>query len=220
MTFPTHGTAPNVMVSITRQTTPRHDAQFERFLEGITAIMAHSSGDPGISMFCSIPPGDQEYQVIFQFDHLSQVRCWEASPDRQGWQVFRDERGLEEPHMQVLIGSDGWFTVPSPPGELLPPRYKMVLLTWLAVFPLLTVLSLLFGPVLMLLPLVLRLLVLTAVTVPLLAYLVLPGMMRVFARWLYPPSSRSETWHARGNHSRPAESTPEARESSPHVSSP
>jgi antibiotic biosynthesis monooxygenase (ABM) superfamily enzyme len=66
-----------------------------------------------------------------------------------------------------------------------PPRYKVFLLTWLAIYPLITVIFLLFGSCLSALPLLLRTLLLTGVLVFLMTYLVMPKLMQMFHEWLY-----------------------------------
>jgi antibiotic biosynthesis monooxygenase (ABM) superfamily enzyme len=71
-----------------------------------------------------------------------------------------------------------------PPGSV--PRYKAAVITWLALYPALTVLLALLGPVLAPLPLFLRTLVGTTVLVPIMVYLLVPGMQRLFAGWLSP----------------------------------
>jgi antibiotic biosynthesis monooxygenase (ABM) superfamily enzyme len=62
----------------------------------------------------------------------------------------------------------------------------MAVVTWLAVFPLITLILVLFGPLLGLLPMLLRTLVLTAVMVSLMTYVIMPRLTRLFSFWLYP----------------------------------
>ena len=71
-------------------------------------------------------------------------------------------------------------------GEPSPPRYKMVIVTWLGVFPIVTILFSVFGHWLNLLPTLVRTLVFTAVMVTLMSYVVMPSMTRLFSFWLYP----------------------------------
>jgi antibiotic biosynthesis monooxygenase (ABM) superfamily enzyme len=89
---------------------------------------------------------------------------------------------IHEEKVHVLTGLETWFTLPSKPGEPAPPRYKMVVVTWLAVFPLITAILLLFGPLLSQLPMLLRTLVLTGVMVTMMTYVVMP----LVSLWLYP----------------------------------
>jgi antibiotic biosynthesis monooxygenase (ABM) superfamily enzyme len=37
---------------------------------------------------------------------------------------------------EYLTGLETWFTLPTDPGAPAPPRYKMALLTWITIFPL------------------------------------------------------------------------------------
>ncbi|WP_414585530.1 hypothetical protein [Scytonema sp. PCC 10023] len=71
-------------------------------------------------------------------------------------------------------------------GHNKPPRYKVFLLTWLAIYPLITGIFLLFGKHLSLLPLPIRTLLLTGVLVYLMTYIVMPRLMALFHNWLYP----------------------------------
>ncbi len=72
---------------------------------------------------------------------------------------------------------------------VVPPRYKMVLLTWAAAFPVLTVLNLLFGPQLAALPLPARTLLVTGLLITLLTYVIMPRLTRWCADWLLCPSA-------------------------------
>lgn len=65
-----------------------------------------------------------------------------------------------------------------------PRRYKLFLLTWIAIYPLITGILWLFGPFLNTLPLPLRTLVLTLFLVYLMTYIVMPRLKKRFRRWL------------------------------------
>lgn len=67
-----------------------------------------------------------------------------------------------------------------------PPRYKVAVITWLAIYPALTITLALLGPALMPLPLYLRTLVVTAILVPIMVYALVPGVQRLLAGWLRP----------------------------------
>jgi antibiotic biosynthesis monooxygenase (ABM) superfamily enzyme len=64
------------------------------------------------------------------------------------------------------------------------PRYKIAVITWLAIYPALTVTLALLSPVLAPLPLFLRTLILTAVLVPIMVYVLVPAVHRLLAGWL------------------------------------
>ncbi|MEM9924327.1 MAG: hypothetical protein AAF915_11350 [Cyanobacteria bacterium P01_D01_bin.50] len=65
-----------------------------------------------------------------------------------------------------------------------PPKYKLFLLTWLAIYPLITGILFLFGQQLSLLPLPLRTLILTGVLVYLMTFWVMPNLTKLFQTWL------------------------------------
>ena len=66
-----------------------------------------------------------------------------------------------------------------------PPKWKTAILVWLAIYPSITTLFLLFGEQLMALHPMLRTLVLTLILVPLLVFVLLPLMHKLFAGWLH-----------------------------------
>ena len=74
--------------------------------------------------------------------------------------------------------------VPPPRGPRAPSRHRMAILIWLAIYPTITLLLELGGPLIDDWPLPLRTLALTAVAVPLMVYVLLPALQRAFAGWL------------------------------------
>lgn len=66
-----------------------------------------------------------------------------------------------------------------------PPKWKIAVVVWLAIYPVITLVQLLFSHQLgKISPLPLRTLVITAIIVPLMVYVAEPIMHRLFARWL------------------------------------
>ena len=63
-------------------------------------------------------------------------------------------------------------------------RHKLFLLTWLAIYPLITLILHFFGEYLNLLPLPIRTLILTGALVYLMTYWVMPMLIKLFRDWL------------------------------------
>lgn len=178
---------PPVTVCVSRRVKPGCEAAFEEVILGITKAAMAFEGHLGANIFRPSNPVNPEYRIIFKFDHMSNLRRWEKSQVRREWLARTEGLTLGEPATQILTGLETWFTLPAQPVVVPPPRYKMVLVTWLAIFPLITGLLALLGPVFLnQLPLVLRTLILTAVLIPLMTYVIMPRMTRLFAQWLYP----------------------------------
>ncbi len=73
---------------------------------------------------------------------------------------------------------------PSPPAR--PPRYKQAVITWLAVYPALTATLAMLGPLMETWPLPMRTLLVTLLLVPVVVYVIVPLLNRVFRGWLFP----------------------------------
>jgi antibiotic biosynthesis monooxygenase (ABM) superfamily enzyme len=65
-----------------------------------------------------------------------------------------------------------------------PPKHRLALLVWIAIYPTITLLLELGGPVINDWPLPLRTLALTGIAVPLMVFVLLPALQRAFAGWL------------------------------------
>jgi antibiotic biosynthesis monooxygenase (ABM) superfamily enzyme len=131
-----------------------------------------------------------EYVSVFRFDSYPHLRAWLGSAERRD--LLKTARPLlleEERKETVLTGLERWFTLPWKPDLPPPTRIKMVMLTVLAAYPLGYVIIVLLGPWLALLPMPLRALVMTVLTVGLLTWVVMPRMTRLFRFWLYPSTA-------------------------------
>jgi uncharacterized protein len=65
-----------------------------------------------------------------------------------------------------------------------PPRYRQAVIVWLAIYPTITLLLELGGPLINDWPLPLRTLALTAIAVPTMVFVLLPALQRLFGAWL------------------------------------
>jgi antibiotic biosynthesis monooxygenase (ABM) superfamily enzyme len=185
------GADPPVTVSITRRVRPGREKDFERSLADIIPTASAFPGHMGVNVFRPSAPGEGEYVVIFTFDHVSNLRRWEESEERNRWLEGIAPLVEGEPRRRAVTGLETWFTLPGQRSFTPPPRHKMAVITWLAVYPLITAIFLFGGPLLLQLPLPLRTLLMTVVMVPVMTYLIMPGMARLFRRWLYPSEGRA-----------------------------
>ena len=183
---PARGEDPPVTAVASRRVKPGREREFEEWVSGMLADANKFPGYLGSEVLRPSDPEDDEYRIISRFDHASNLHAWENSEERHHW--LRQSRPLlhEKEKVRVLTGLETWFTLPSKPGEPAPPRYKMAIVTWLAVFPVVAVIFSLFGQWLNLLPTLLRTLVFTVVMITLMTYVIMPRMTRLFSFWLYP----------------------------------
>lgn len=168
-----------------RRVEPGREEEFEAWVSGILDCVKTFPGYLGSDVMRPADARDDEYSILYRFDRASNLKRWEASDERRRW-LDRAEPLVREQHVGRLTGLETWFTLPSKDGEPAPPRYKMVVITWLAVFPLATVLFLLLQPLMGGAPTILRTLVFTLIMVTTMTYVVMPRMTRLFSFWLYP----------------------------------
>ncbi|MEM8831261.1 MAG: hypothetical protein AAGE96_18160 [Cyanobacteria bacterium P01_G01_bin.19] len=71
-------------------------------------------------------------------------------------------------------------------------RHKLFLLTWLAIYPLITIILHFFGKYLNLLPLPIRTLILTGILVYLMTYWIMPALLKLFNSLLDLNKKRSQ----------------------------
>jgi uncharacterized protein len=182
---------PPVTVDVLRQVKPGCEEAFESVLKDLLLAAQSFDGHLGVNVFRPSDRTHPEYRVIFKFDHLSNLKQWENSPIRNRLLERVNRLTLQnEPQGKVITGLETWFTLPSQDTMIPPPRYKMLVITALTIFPLINLMNSIFQPLLQGLPALLRSLVITVVTVWLMTYVAMPRMTKLFAGWLYPKPKR------------------------------
>ena len=89
----------------------------------------------------------------------------------------------------IRSGLETWFTLPGMPAPATaPPRWKMALLTWLALLPQVVILALIVPSRV---PLLVNVALSTAIPVAMLTWVIMPGLTTLLYRWLYPPTSEA-----------------------------
>ena len=176
---------PPVTAVASRRVKAGKEQEFEEWVSGILGAAEEFSGYLGSNVIRPRDDDDDEFQIVFKFDHASNLKRWEESEERHAW-LRQVQPLVHEENVRVLTGLETWFTLPSRPGEPAPPRYKMAVVTWIAVFPIATAIFAVTQPLLGGLPTVLRTLVFTLIMVTTMTYGVMPRMTRLFSFWLYP----------------------------------
>jgi uncharacterized protein len=177
---------PPVTVDVVRQVKPGCEAEFEQALKDIITAAEGFDGHLGTNVFRSNDGQHTEYRIVFKFDHLSELKQWEASPIRARLLERVNRLTWGEGKVQVLTGLETWFTLPVPKAMVPPPRYKMVLITWIVIFPLINIIPPLLQKILAPLPTLPRGAVAALCMVSLMTYVVMPRVTKLFSPWLYP----------------------------------
>ena len=176
--------AESVTATVTRRVKAGHEAAYEEFLQGIIAAASRCPGYLGTEVFRPDRAGD-EYRIVYRFVSGDALRRWLDSDEHASW-LQRAEPHVAGPmRTQFLTGLETWFTLPAEPGLRPPPPYKMALVTWITIFPLITGLVVALAPLLNGVALVPRLAITTGIAVPVMTWVLMPRVTRALRRWLY-----------------------------------
>lgn len=179
-----------VTVLITRRVRRGRTAEFERLMAGMQASAALFPGHMGGFL---IPPerGEDNYwRMLFAFD----TAAHSESRERQGWlrQIAGVTHGAAA--TRVMTGLETWFALPAARTRAPPPRWKMVIVSWTGIFPLVLLASHTLTPwfALARMPSLLATFLVTGAITVAMTWLVMPTLARVFADWLYPTASEAD----------------------------
>lgn len=178
-----------VLLLVSRRAKAGHAAAFERLMaEFITSAAAF----PGCLGAQLVHPGDEEavedtlYHAMLAFDNAASLEAWQQSAERAAG-LARIAPHVEGPTVvRGISGLAHWFQPPGGARTGQPPRWKVAVVTWLGIFPTVYVLFLLLGDVLAPWPLWARILVLTALVVPIMTWGIAPQLTRWLRPWLFP----------------------------------
>jgi antibiotic biosynthesis monooxygenase (ABM) superfamily enzyme len=169
--------------AIERKVVPGREADYELWLQGITAQALQFPGHMGVNVLRPTA-GGRDYVSIFRFDSYEHSRAWEESPVRRQW--LDKLQGLVEGEDQIAKGTglEFWFSLPELPAAH-PSPHKMALVLLVVVFLLVWGLSAFLLPYIAHWPLPLRVFVTVLGQVLLMTYLVMPRVTRLLQGWLY-----------------------------------
>jgi uncharacterized protein len=177
-----------VTILITRSPRKSNQQEFEQALSDTINAALEFPGHLGVTVLKPQKGESNDYQIIVKFASQADYQRWCQSHEAARWFEILNRLEEKPPNLEIMTGIETWFTVHSSTLRPMipPPRYKMVIVTWIAIFVLIVLINLLFGGFLASLPMLLRSFVLTVVLVALMTYVVMPRMTRLFSWWLYP----------------------------------
>lgn len=173
-----------VTLVIARTPLPGKDEALGRWCEEVVRVASLSPGHLGAGVLRPTGPGGA-WTVVARYASAAALEAWRSSAALA--RALDEVKTLAEPpRVLERHGLEPFFETPrglEPPRT--PPRWKMAVATWLAIYPMIFALSVVTGPVLGELSIALRLLVTTGIMVPLMTWVVMPGVTRALRSWLY-----------------------------------
>ena len=159
-------------------------ADFEEWVKRINHdTMMECEGYLGYNL---IRPSDHrhpEYVMVLKFATYDDVKEWEESEVRGQWLAKSYDFTVGDYHMRKESGLEYWFRTSA--DKLPPPKIKMAVVTFVAIYPTVYVVRTVLQPVSEVMNPLLTLLVVQVVIVGLMTYVMMPLMTRLFRFWLY-----------------------------------
>jgi antibiotic biosynthesis monooxygenase (ABM) superfamily enzyme len=173
-----------------RRIRPGSEERYEQWLTGISRTSSEFLGNQGTTILRP-SEGRDEYIAITHFDGEGNLESWLRSPKRGEWLEKLQEIDICHEEVLTMAGMERWFTLPDQGANRMPPRYKIAVLIFLGLYPLVMALNALLGPSLAGLPQAIQALISLLISVPLMVWVVLPLLTRVFFGWLHQSPSGS-----------------------------
>ena len=178
-------TAPLTVV-VSRRVRKGQQEAFEALSSQMTERASRFPGYLGTAMFRPASPDDPEYRIVFKFRDRETLTTWEDSEERAELLEQIESLLVQPSEREVTSGIVTWFTLPGQNPVQPPPKWKMTIVSWLALYPAVTLVFVIFGDLLAQVPLLLRTMIVTIVVMGLMSYVLMPRMTKWFAFWLFP----------------------------------
>ena len=158
--------------------------EFENWTKGINERAKQFKGFQGLTR---IPPpvGSNEYITLFKFSSVDALQKWMDSSERKTEISKLNVLSEKEMILGQTEGIDFWFDAPEKKKAIPPPKWKMSILTWLAVFPGVVLLSKFYHGLFPNLPSIILTLFVTLTLVPMLTWMLMPNIVKLFRNWLF-----------------------------------
>ncbi|MGI9288926.1 MAG: antibiotic biosynthesis monooxygenase [Pseudomonadales bacterium] len=166
-----------------RQVVPGQEEVFLAWCNGISAASAKYEGYIGTNL---INPTNNslEYIAILKFDCFDNFRAWNDSDEHNEWLEKLEGMVVGEADWEIIEGISYWFGPSTGKKATWPPDFKMVVVAFVAIWPLVCLIRPLYegylpGPSLV------RATVSTIIITGLMAYITLPLTSRIFNKWIF-----------------------------------
>jgi len=180
-----------ITVVISRRVIKGKESEFEQLSTQMTERASKYPGYLGANLFRPANAEDPEYRIIFKFASHTDLQQWEHSSERSELLEKIESLLVSPSEKELLSGIVNWFTLPGQNPVKPPAKYKMTFISWLALYPTVTLVFFVFGDWLQQLPLLLRTCIVTAIVMLVMSYVLMPRFTRWFAFWLFPKHERN-----------------------------
>ena len=174
----------DVTVVVSRNVFPGHERDYDDWVRRLVAAAKEAPGNKGVTMLIPPPGKSGLYHLVLRFSDEKSVLLWEHSYIRQ--KLSNEADAFSQRIRQEATGLETWFSIPECPELATPPRWKMAIVTFIAVY----VLSIIIIPLLEIpfkaANFYLLNILISGLLVGILTWVVVPWFSRyIFRKWLY-----------------------------------
>ena len=171
-----------IKIVLERFPRPGAEERFHVWTERFLNEASRAPGYEGGSVLSGRTGGP--HVILLRFASADSLEAWQSSPGYESLVRDGDSVSVRGEESQVQSGLETWFTLPdAPTPQNPPPKWKMAVVTWLALLPMVIALAYAFDPIG--LPFLMQAALSTAIPVAMLTWVVMPRATRVLYRWLY-----------------------------------
>jgi hypothetical protein len=177
-----------VVVAITRKVKSGREQEFESALEEFFSNVRGEASTEGQFYMRPASKDGSTYGILRAFKSTSDREAFYRSQAFQSWLRIVEPLVDGEPEYRELHGLEAFF----PQRSIVhPPRWKMAIVTWLGVFPMVVLWANLLRPLTHSLHPVVATAIVAGFVVVSLAWGVMPLLTRLFQTWLYPANQQA-----------------------------
>ncbi len=178
-----------VLLLVSRHAKAGHESEFELLM---TEFIATAEAFPGCLGTQIVRPGEEVgvedtlYHALMAFDDDASLKGWQNSPERTAGLATIAPYIEGVAMVRGIAGLAHWFQPQLSVKSGQPPRWKVAVVTWLGIFPIVYLLFLLLGDFLSPWSLLPRIFLLTILVVAIMTWGVAPQLTKLLKSWLYP----------------------------------
>ncbi|EUJ11591.1 hypothetical protein Meth11DRAFT_2437 [Methylophilaceae bacterium 11] len=180
--------AQGASVVITHRVLAGKQPEYEAWLNEIGPVCKASEGLLDLHVVRPISGITDTYTIIIRYDTEQHLKQWMTSDARKQLIAKTENMRVGSDDFYIRSGLDFWFA-PEGAKAKIPVRWKQFLITWSAIYPLVSCLPLLLVPLLRQLGLptnhYVDVLIITAIVVWLMVYIVMPRYTKLVRNWLF-----------------------------------
>lgn len=170
-----------VKIVIERLARPDAEDLVRSWAERVVADASRARGHEGSSVL-SAPGG--VHVILLRFDSAASLTDWQASASYEALMNDAKTHSTSDGPSQIRSGLETWFTLPDRPAPMhQPAKWKMALVTWAALLPMVIALAYALAP--LRLPFLADTAVSTGIPVAMLTWVIMPSATRALYGWLY-----------------------------------